>query len=98
MFKLLVTLSLLALLVAGIDARERKPRQVSTVTRTTTTTSTQLSTITSTTRTVCVKLVNATSACRRKRQFWIDTPVVLALDEEMDSFAQQFLNPSPVMR
>jgi len=88
---------LLALLAVSIEANQRQARQVSTVTRTSITTTTSFSTVTSTTRTVCVNYVNATSACRRKRQFWIDTPIVLALDEELDPFAQQFLNPSPVL-
>jgi hypothetical protein len=97
MFSRLVGFILLALLAVSIEAKKGH-KYKSTVTRTTTTTTTTFSTVKSTTRTVCVNYVNATSACRRKRQFWIDTPVVLALDEEMDSFAQQFLNPSPVMR
>lgn len=88
---------MLALLAVSIEANQRQARQVSTVTRTSTTVTTKFSTVTSTTRTVCVNYVNATSACRRKRQFWIDTPIVLALDEELDPFAQQFLQPSPVL-
>ena len=89
---------MLALLAVSIEANQRQARQVSTVTRTSTTKITKFTTVKATTRTVCVKLVNATSACRRKRQFWIDTPVVLGLDDELDAFAQQFLKPSPVVR
>ena len=98
MFSRCVGFILLALLAVSIEANQRQARQVSTVTRTSTTVTTKFNTVTSTTRTVCVNYVNATSACRRKRQFWIDTPIVLALDEELDPFAQQFLNPSPVLR
>ena len=89
---------MLALLVVSIDANQRQARQVSTVTKTSTKTTTSFTTITLTTRTICGNYINATTACRRKRQFWIDRPIVLALDEELDPFVDQILNPSLVLR
>jgi hypothetical protein len=98
MFSRLVELILLALLVVSIDANQRQARQVSTVTRKSTKTTTSFTTITLTTRTICGNYINATTACRRKRQFWIDRPLVLALDEELDPLIEQIFNPSPVLR
>ena len=98
MFSQLAEFILLALLVVSIDANQRQARQVSTVTKTSTKTTTSFTTITLTTRTICGNYLNATTACRRKRQFWIDRPIVLALDEELDPFVDQILNPSLVLR
>ena len=50
-----------------------------------------------TSTTVCVQYVNATTYCRRNgRNFWIDVPILLALDDDMDT--DQLLSPSAVYR
>ena len=50
-----------------------------------------------TSTTVCVQYVNATTSCRRNgRNFWIDVPILLALDDDMDT--DQLLSPSAVYR
>ncbi|KAI9563635.1 hypothetical protein GHT06_011099 [Daphnia sinensis] len=36
------------------------------------------------------------SACRRKRQFWIDVPILIAQDPETASYIYQQFQPSPV--
>jgi hypothetical protein len=46
------------------------------------------------TTTVCVSFVNATSSCRRRRNFWIDVPVILSLDDDISDI----LEPSAVVR
>lgn len=33
---------------------------------------------------VCAKLVNVTGACRRRRGFPIDEPIILSFDDELD--------------
>ena len=42
---------------------------------------------------VCVKLVNVTGVCRRRRGFLIDDPVILSFDEEIDELIDDVLHP-----
>ena len=79
---------LLSLLVVAVYAN-RQVRQLPTVTLTKT-----ITTSTTTTTTVCVSFVNATSSCRRRRNFWIDVPVILSLDDDISDI----LEPSAVVR
>ena len=88
---------LVSLLAAGIAALPQDVR-ASTITSTKTVTTTATSTSFIPTTTVCVSLVNATAACRRRRNHWIDVPIVLALDDDSDDFLETYFNPSAVLR
>lgn len=41
---------------------------------------------------------DVSSACRRKRQFWIDVPILIAQDPETAAYIYQQFQPSPVFR
>ena len=47
-------------------------------------TSTETSTITSSTIGLCAQLVNVTGACRRRRGVWVEDPIILSFDDDMD--------------
>jgi hypothetical protein len=47
-------------------------------------TSTETSTITLSTIGLCAQLVNVTGACRRRRGVWIEDPIILSFDDDMD--------------
>ena len=83
----------LSLLVVAVYAN-RQVRQLPTVTLTKTITTSTTTTATVPTTTVCVSYVNATSSCRRRRNFWIDVPVILSLDDDITDI----LEPSAVVR
>lgn len=53
--------------------------------------------LTSSTVGLCAKLVNVTGPCRLRRGMWVDEPVVLTFDEDLDSI-DALLSPSAVMR
>jgi hypothetical protein len=38
----------------------------------------------------------AATACRRKRQYWIDVPILIAQDPETAAYLYQQFQPSPV--
>ncbi|EFX82073.1 hypothetical protein DAPPUDRAFT_101458 [Daphnia pulex] len=42
---------------------------------------------------LCAKLVNVTGACRIRRGLWVDDPIVLSFDDDMDSI-DEALSPS----
>jgi hypothetical protein len=69
------------------------------VTRTTTVTVTKTSTSYISTYAICATVTTSVSAvvtnCRRRRQYWIDVPVYIALDEELDDQLTQFFNINP---
>ncbi|XP_046641345.1 uncharacterized protein LOC124326501 [Daphnia pulicaria] len=73
--------------------------QRTTVTRTTTVTVTKTSTSYISTYAICATVTTTVSAvvtnCRRRRQYWIDVPVYIALDEELDDQLTQFFNINP---
>ncbi|EFX82304.1 hypothetical protein DAPPUDRAFT_241543 [Daphnia pulex] len=73
--------------------------QRTTVTRTTTLTVTKTSTSYISTYAICATVTTSVSAtvsnCRRRRQYWIDVPVYIALDEEVDDQLTQFFNINP---
>ena len=50
---------------------------------------------TATGRVTCAKLVNVTGPCRRRRGIWIEEPIVISFDDDVDA-AAQFLFSSPV--
>lgn len=52
-----------------------------------------VSTYTSTLTTTCVTLANVTGACRRRRGFQIEEPIVLAMDDLDDFETFQPSNP-----
>lgn len=65
----------------------------STMTRTSTITAL----ITSSTVGLCAQLVNVTGPCRLRKGLWIDDPVVLSFDDEMDSIDDS-LSPTKTSR
>ena len=46
---------------------------------------------------LCAQLVNVTGPCRLRRGMWVDDPIVLSFDEEMDSI-DDALSPSKTLR
>ena len=69
------------------------------VTSTTTITSWKWVTLTTSTNTddVCAKLINVTQPCRRRRGKWVEEPVILTFDEDMDKI-DALLIPSETQR
>ncbi|KAI9563399.1 hypothetical protein GHT06_010862 [Daphnia sinensis] len=69
-----------------------------TVTRTTTSTTTKTETEYISTYALCASITTEVSAvvtnCRRRRNYWIDVPVYIALDEDADEQLNQFFQPS----
>lgn len=48
---------------------------------------------------LCASLVNVTAVCRRRRGYWIDSPLVIALDDEADEQISQFFGkPTQVLQ
>ncbi|XP_046642694.1 uncharacterized protein LOC124327741 [Daphnia pulicaria] len=45
---------------------------------------------------LCAKLVNVTGACRLRRGMWVDDPIVLSFDDDMDSI-DDALSPSKTL-
>ncbi len=60
-------------------------------------TSTITALVTSSTVGLCAKLVNVTGACRLRRGMWVDDPIVLSFDDDMDSI-DDVLSPSKTLR
>jgi hypothetical protein len=65
----------------------------STMTRTSTITAL----ITSSTVGLCAQLVNVTGPCRLRKGLWVDDPIVLSFDDEMDSIDDS-LSPTKTSR
>ena len=82
---------LILCLVVGIDA------QSSTVTLISTQTVTETTVTVFNTRTICVVYMNASVLCRRRRQFWVDHPIILSFDDDDDDL-DQLLQPQAVLR
>jgi hypothetical protein len=57
-------------------------------------TSTVTAVITSSTVGLCAQLVNVTGPCRLRKGLWVDEPIVLSFDDEMDSIDDTLLSPS----
>ena len=68
----------------------RRGRQVNIISIISTTTTTT----TVSTSTICAKLVNVTGACVRVRNTWVNEPIVLSFDEDVDEIDKLFLPPS----
>lgn len=64
---------------------------------TVTQTSTVTALITSSTVGLCAKLVNVTGACRLRRGLWVEDPIVLSFEDDMDSI-DEALSPSKTFR
>jgi len=64
---------------------------------TVTQTSTVTALVTSSTVGLCAKLVNVTGPCRLRRGMWVDDPIVLSFDDDMDSIDEAF-SPSKTLR
>lgn len=64
---------------------------------TVTQTSTVTALVTSSTVGLCAKLVNVTGPCRLRRGMWVDDPIVLSFDDDMDSI-DDALSPSKTLR
>lgn len=83
---------IIVLLLAYVDG------QRPTVTRTTTRTTTKTDTFYISTYALCASVTTSVSAvvtnCRRRRNYWIDVPVYIALDEDVDDQLTQFFHPS----
>lgn len=74
-------------------------RAGTTVTVVTTSYFTGATTTTKLTANVCGVLdAGVVGLCRRKRQVWLDVPVVIARDPEVGSYIRQQFEPSPVLR
>ena len=48
------------------------------------------------TSTVCAKLVNVTAACRRRKGFLIDEPIILTFDDDMDDLDDLLKSTEPL--
>lgn len=64
---------------------------------TVTATSTLTDTVTSSTIGLCASLVNVTGACRLRRGLWVEDPIVLTFDDDMDAIDGALL-PSSTLR
>ncbi|XP_057376751.1 uncharacterized protein LOC130697979 [Daphnia carinata] len=84
--------SIIVLLLAYVNG------QRPTVTRTTTTTTTKTETTYIETYALCASITTAVSSlvtnCRRRRNYWIDVPAYIALDEDVDDQLTQYFHPS----
>ena len=47
---------------------------------------------------VCASIAANLSPCRRKRQFWLDVPIIISRDEIIDAYIRQQFQPSQVLR
>ncbi len=69
------------------------------VTSTTTLTVTKTTTSYISTYGICATVTTSVSAvvtnCRRRRQYWIDVPIYIALDEDVDDQLTQFFSINP---
>ncbi|EFX82111.1 hypothetical protein DAPPUDRAFT_101526 [Daphnia pulex] len=90
--------STLLLLLAISTVSHGHRRRYTTITMTLV--STLTTTTTKTTNTVCASVSSTDSsvpvtACRRRRQYWIDVPLYIALDEDVDDqLSQFFIHPT----
>lgn len=84
--------------VQQVPAAAVERSDVPTITVLTTTTLNQATTTTVLTQKVCgiVDTASSVTACRRKRQFWIDVPILIAQDPETAAYLYQQFQPSPV--
>lgn len=64
---------------------------------TVTQTSTVTALVTSSTVGLCAQLVNVTGPCRLRRGMWVDDPIVLSFDDDMDSI-DDALSPSKTLK
>lgn len=46
---------------------------------------------------VCAVLDPTATTCRRKRQYWLDVPIIISRDEIIDAYIRQQFQPSPVL-
>lgn len=53
--------------------------------------------VTSPTAALCAKLVNVTGACRLRRGLWVEEPVILSFDDDMDAIDGP-LSPTAALR
>ncbi len=61
-------------------------------------TSTVTAVITSSTVGLCAQLVNVTGPCRLRKGLWVDEPIVLSFDDEIDDSIDGPLSPSRTSR
>lgn len=59
----------------------------------TTSTSVETVTLTDTVRLMCAKLVNVTGACVRRRGVWLEEPIVLTFNDDMDDVVDVLYTP-----
>ena len=99
MFQRTVPLLLCLVLVLNVvvDGQSNESR-TSTITKTKFVKSVTTTTVTEPSKAVCATFVNASTACRRRRQVWIDVPIILALDGDMGDQMEMLLNPSKVLK
>lgn len=58
-----------------------------------------VSTTTILTNKVCAKLGATTlKSCRRRRQYWLDLPIIMSTEFDMDAYFREQFQPSPVNR
>jgi len=74
------------------DHKKKKKKKNNLFVTYTTTTSMSTSFVSSTTEVtgICAKLVNVTGACRRRRGQWVDEPIVMSFDDNMDMLDSAF--------
>ena len=65
--------------------------------KTKTTTSTVTATVTVPTTGLCAKLVNVTGRCRRRKALWIEDPIVMTFDDDMEALDAAF-SPTSIYR
>jgi DNA polymerase/3'-5' exonuclease PolX len=83
--------------VQQVPAAAVERSDVPTITILTTTTLNQAITTTILTQFNCGVIDSSiTGTCRRKRQFWIDVPILIAQDPETAAYLYQQFQPSPV--
>jgi len=82
---LMLNILLCAAIVASAPDKILKRQAVRKVTTTITITSTSLTTTTTPTSVVCAKFVNVTGACRRRKDFSLEEPLLMIFDEGLDN-------------
>lgn len=73
----------------------KKRKYITVSTAYTVTTTTVL--VTSPTAALCAKLVNVTGACRLRRGLWVEDPIIMSFDDDMDAIDGP-LSPTAALR
>ena len=102
---LLLLVAVASMVDSGAVIQHYKPEGRYLITASTTSTVTQLTTsfLTGTTTTTLLTarncaVISASTFCRRKRQSWLDIPILMDQDPDIDAYFRQQFEASPVFK